>query len=203
MMNRILTNLLLLLTSVSAFGQDYKHEVGINAYYERVNHTYLKYSGLQKQNLLYKGAFSVQLSYNYHIDPLLSLRTGVSYSERGFTTENTDYSSSYIQIPLHLGADVYKNRYIQLTPYAGVYVGIPLESSKIIKDNFFSIPVDSKHVDLGIEAGINVGFKLNDVYSVSLIPRMQIGLSNVYQDYYYEKRGNIAFSIGLGIIRKI
>ncbi len=195
--------LMLLLVSSSAFAQDHKHEVGFNAYYDRVGQDYIKFSGLQKQNLMYKNAFSVQLNYNYQLSPLLSLRTGAGYSKRGFSVENMDYSSSYIQVPVHLGVEVYRDRSVQLTPFAGGYVGIPLESDKTIKDNYFSVPVDSKKVDVGLEGGISVAFSLNDVYSISFTPRMQFGLSNIYQEYYYEKRRNVAFSFGLGIIRKI
>lgn len=202
-MNRLLQSMLLLLASYSAFAQDHKHEVGFSAYYDRVGQDYIKFSGLQKQNLMYKNAFSVQLNYNYQFNKLLSLRTGVGYSKRGFAIENMDYSSGYIQVPVQLGVEVYRDKSLQLTPFAGGYVGIPLESDKTIKDNYFSIPVEKKYVDIGLEGGVNVAFSLNDVYSINFIPRMQFGLSNIYQDYYYEKRRNIAFSLGLGIIRKI
>jgi pectate lyase len=99
--------------------------------------------------------------------------------------------------------EVYQNRYFEIRPYAGGYIGIPLKANVKIKDNYFSISVDNKSLDLGIESGVNIGFKLNDQYKINFIPRMQFGLSNIYQEYYYEKRRNIAFSIGLGLIRKI
>jgi len=184
-------------------GQEYKHEVGISAYYDRVNHDYIKFKGLQKQNLLYKGAPSFQVNYDYNINNTLYVGGGLGYSKRGFTTENKDYSSSYIQIPVRFGVEVYRNRYIEVRPYAGGYIGIPLEASEKIKDNYFSVSVDNKNLDLGIESGVNIGFKLNEGYKINFIPRMQFGLSNIYQEYYYEKRRNIAFSIGIGVIRKI
>lgn len=187
----------------SLSGQEYKHEIGISAYYDRVNHDYIKFKGLQKQNLLYKGASSYQINYDYNISNTLYVGGGLAYSKRGFTTENKDYSSSYIQIPVRFGLEVYRNRYIEIRPYAGGYVGIPLEASEKIKDNFFSASVDNKNLDLGIESGANIGFRLNENYKINFIPRVQFGLSNIYQEYYYEKRRNIAFSIGIGVIRKI
>lgn len=184
-------------------GQEYKHEVGVNAYYDRVNQDYIKFKGLQKQNLLYKGASSFQINYDYNISTTLYVGGGLGYSKRGFVTENKDYSSSYIQIPVRFGVEVYQNRYFEIRPYAGGYIGIPLKANVKIKDNYFSLSVDNKSLDLGIESGVNIGFKLNDQYKINFIPRMQFGLSNIYQEYYYEKRRNIAFSIGVGLIRKI
>lgn len=185
------------------WGQEYKHEIGVNAYYDRVNQDYIQFKGLQKQNLLYKGASSFQINYDYNFNSILFVGGGLGYSKRGFATENKDYSSSYIQIPVRFGVEVYRNRYLELRPYAGGYIGIPLEASEKIKDNYFSASVDNKNLDLGIESGVNIGFKLNEKYKINFIPRMQFGLSNIYQEYYYEKRRNIAFSIGIGIIRKI
>ncbi len=184
-------------------GQEFKHEIGISAYYDRVNQDYIKFKGLQKQNLLYKGAPSFQITYDYNISTILFLGSGLGYSKRGFITENKDYSSSYIQIPVRFGVEVYRNRYVEVRPYAGGYVGIPLEASEKIKDNYFSVSVDNNKLDVGIESGVNVGFMLSEKYKINFIPRMQFGLSNIYQEYYYEKRRNIAFSIGIGIIRKI
>lgn len=184
-------------------GQNYKHEVMLSAYYDRVNHDYIKFKGLQKQNLLYKGAPSFQINYNYYINQILSVGTGIGYSKRGFTSENTDYSSTYIQIPLRVGVEVYQNRYVEIIPYGGGYVGIPLEANTTIKDNYFSTPSDNKNLDIGLESGINLVFKLGEKYNISLIPRVQFGLSNIYQEYYYEERRNIAFSVGIGIIRKL
>lgn len=196
--------LLITLTLCASFyGQEYKHEIGVGAYYERVNHDYIKFKGLQKQNLLYKDASSFQINYDYNISNTFYVGGGLGYTKRGFTTENKDYSSSYIQIPVRFGVEVYRNRYIEIRPYAGGYIGIPLEASEKIKDNFFLATVDNKNMDLGLESGINIGFKLNENYKINFIPRMQYGLSNIYQEYYYEKRRNIAFSIGIGIIRKI
>lgn len=196
--------LLITLTLCASFyGQEYKHEIGVGAYYERVNHDYIKFKGLQKQNLLYKDASSFQINYDYNISNTFYVGGGLGYTKRGFTTENKDYSSSYIQIPVRFGVEVYRNRYIEIRPYAGGYIGIPLEANEKIKDNFFSASVDNKNMDLGLESGIDIGFKLNENYKINFIPRMQYGLSNIYQEYYYEKRRNIAFSIGIGIIRKI
>ncbi|AZA58334.1 outer membrane beta-barrel protein [Chryseobacterium shandongense] len=185
------------------WGQEHKHEIGINAYYDRVNQDYIKFKGLQKQNLLYKGAPSFQITYDYNISTILFVGSGLGFSKRGFTTENKDYSSSYIQIPVRFGVEAYRNRYIEVRPYAGGYIGIPLEASEKIKDNYFSVPVDNNKLDMGIESGANISFKLNENYMINFIPRMQFGLSSIYQEYYYEKRRNIAFSIGIGIIRKI
>ncbi|WP_066441254.1 hypothetical protein [Chryseobacterium sp. CCH4-E10] len=53
------------------WGQEHKHEIGINAYYDRVNQDYIKFKGLQKQNLLYKGAPSFQIKYDYNISTIL------------------------------------------------------------------------------------------------------------------------------------
>lgn len=195
--------ILTLFISIPVNGQNFKHEIMLNAYYDRVSHDYIKFKGLQKQNLLYKSAASFQANYTYNINQLLSAGLGIGYSKRGFISENTDYSSSYIQIPVRLGVEIYQNRYMQIIPYGGGYIGIPLETSKTIKDNYFSTSIENNNLDIGLESGINLAFKLSDQYSVSLIPRFQFGLSNIYQEYYYEKRRNIAFSIGIGIIRKI
>jgi hypothetical protein len=202
-MRFLLTSILTCMTSLALWAQSDRHEISLNAYYDRTNHDYIKFKGLQKQNLLYKGASSFQINYTYHLNQVLSVGAGIGYSKRGFVTENMDYSSTYIQIPIQIGVEIYQNRYMQITPYGGGYVGIPLKASKTIKDNYFSTPVDDKNTDIGLESGVNIAFKLSEKYHIGLIPRFQFGLSNIYQEYYYEKRRNIAFSIGIGIIRKI
>ncbi|WP_326983992.1 outer membrane beta-barrel protein [Chryseobacterium sp. MYb264] len=202
-MHFLLKGILPCLISSMVWAQNNRHEISLNAYYDRVNHGYIKFQGLQKQNLLYKGAPSFQINYNYNINQIISVGSGIGYSRRGFVTENTDYASIYIQVPLRIGVELYQNRYMQIISYGGGYIGIPLSDSKTIKDNYFSTSGEDKKTDVGLESGVNVVFKLSDNYHISFIPRFQFGLSNIYQEYYYEKRRNIAFSVGIGVIRKI
>jgi len=186
----------------SVTGQNTKNEVGFTVFYDRVNHNYIKFRGLAKENLLYKNAFSFQAVYGYHVSKIMALQSGVGYSRRGFQSENTDYSVDYIQFIEYVGIEIINDKMITVSPYAGVYLGLPVHTAITIKKNDLPGEAGRGKPDLGLESGIRMGIKLDDLYDIHIIPRFQFGLSEVYRKYNFESRRNLAFSLGVGISRK-
>lgn len=194
--------IILIFTACLFKGQDTKHEIGLAVFYDRTAQDYIKFKGIAKENILYKNAFSFQTEYNRRIGKALLLRSAIAYARRGFISENTDYSADYIQFDESIGIGIYENRYILVLPYAGAYIGIPLNAKKRVKDNYFTGRTGGEKPDIGLETGVKLGFKLDESYRIYLIPRLQFGLSDVYRKYQYESRRNITFSLGVGITRE-
>ncbi|GEN76675.1 hypothetical protein CHA01nite_24150 [Chryseobacterium hagamense] len=183
-------------------GQSTKNEIGFTAFYDRVNHSYIKFKGLTKEHLLYKNAFSFQAVYGCHISNTVSLLSGAGYSRRGFRNENTDYSADYIQFSEYVGIEIIDNKMLMVSPYTGIYLGLPVHTGITIKNNDLPDEAGRGKADLGLEGGIRMGIKLDDRYDIHIIPRFQFGLSEVYRKYDFESRRNLAFSMGVGITRK-
>lgn len=196
---RIIVCFLTFLITMQALTQESKHEVGLNAFYDRVNHDYIEFKGIEKNELQYKGEFSVQVTYNYFFARYFSIQTGLGYCHRGYKTENTDFTTTYIQLPLQVSLVALNERTIKLVPYSGFYVGLPLATEKEIENEYLKI--QNSRIDFGVEIGLKSTYKIKENYGISIIPRFQYGFSTVYRENYYESRRNIVLSLGIGVVK--
>lgn len=176
-----------------------KYSVSFDTYAERSKLYFLKFSGVRKPNLLYKTNFSLQAKISYYIKKDIALTSGLGFARRGFETENKVFNVSYLQIPAQLKYDILDYRYFQLSSHFGGYFGFPITNSQKLQGVDFDWK--ENNLDVGIEYGVTGLFPINDHLKFTTTFRSQIGITNVYDYNNYEKKGNISYSIGVGVIK--
>lgn len=181
------------------FSQENRHEISLSAFYDRVNQNYSEFNGLIKKDLQFKDEYSIQIHYNYFFSRNFFLESGFNYSRRGFVTENTNFTTSYFQIPAQVGLLALNSRFVNVSPFFGCYLGIPTSNKSEV--NHESLSIDNERLDFGLEIGGKIMYKFNNNYSFLMIPRIQYGLSTAFKEYHYESRSNFAISIGVGIAK--
>jgi hypothetical protein len=176
-----------------------KYAVSFDTYLERSKLYFINFSGVKKPNLLYQTNFSVLAKFSYYFKKDLAVTSGLGYSTRGFKTENKVYNINYLQIPAQLKYDILDYRYFQLSSHLGGYLGIPISNKQKLQGVDFDYK--ENNLDIGIEYGITGLFPINEQLKFTTTFRSQIGATSVYDYNNYEKKGNISYSVGVGIIK--
>lgn len=158
----------------------------------------------------FKG-FAGGLSFNYNINALLSIKSGVSYDRKGFrdsiiaTLSNGQSAGfaefgvnlDYLVVPLLLRANFGDKLrfFINGGPYIGYlikqqYILMLPNSPRITDANL------EKKFDLGISGGIGCSYPLNDLLSISVEARNNLALVS-YADAGKIKTNSINFNLGI------
>jgi hypothetical protein len=176
-----------------------KYTVSFDTYLERSKLYFIKFSGVRKSNLLYQTNFSAVAKLSYYFKKDLAVTSGIGLSTRGFQTENKVFNVNYLQIPAQLKFDIFDYRYFQLSSHFGGYFGFPISNNQQLQGVDFDYK--ENNLDVGIEYGIIGLFPINDHLKFTTTLRSQIGVTDVYDYNNYEKKGNISYSIGVGVIK--
>jgi len=203
----IALSLLLSLTAISS-AQPGKFEIGVDA-------------GPSVRDLWFPDAsspfigLSSGLSFQYNVNRIFSIKTGISYDLKGTTSNSGVYiippifiASSgivnlhYLTLPVMAKASF--GRRIKFFIDAGPYLSVLVEANeRYIEAGINSTTVnlykhgDLKPIDVGIQAGVGITIPIKPQFEFSFEDRNSIGLLNIRQSGYAEiKTFSSSFLLG-------
>lgn len=162
---------------------------------------------------------SVGLSFQYHFSNLISLRTGINYETKGYTstlekhwspdsTTQVDFSTSFNYLTIPVSARFQFGKKVKFFINAGIYLGILVNKSNNVKGNLSGFYTDGfddpiinyRNPDFGISGGFGIGIPIKERWTVFLETRGNFGLANIRKDFtgFYFNTGVAAtYSVNL------
>ena len=141
-----------------------------------------------------KGGINCGLNAVFPLTDIMSIKTGVLYSEKGALSENSglkmSWAFTYMEFPINIAYSIYN----QISLIAGPYFGLLMRAKRKVSGNayFLEQPIDEENYikeDMPAwDYGINIGTSFSINESTSLGAGYQVGLTDINNDRYAEAR---------------